>query len=87
MHFIMHCSGRGGSRWHLTHVYIAEVLPLQCTRHLPLQSGCCSLRLLCYSEEMRQQGGKFALLDKLLVKLHKKGHRVLVFSQVSSRLM
>eukprot|EP00891_Asterochloris_glomerata_P009348 jgi/Astpho2/9348/e_gw1.00142.54.1_t len=37
-------------------------------------------------QEMRQQGGKFQLLDKLLVKLHKKGHRVLVFSQMTKML-
>ena len=59
---------------------------MQCRVHLHLHFGCCSPCLLCCSEEMRQQGGKFQLLDKLLVKLHKKGHRVLVFSQVSSSL-
>ena len=86
MHLCLRCSGRGGSRWHLVHILLAGGLPVLCMLHLHLQLGCCSLHPLCCSEEMRQQGGKFQLLDKLLVKLHKKGHRVLVFSQVSSSL-
>ena len=86
MHFDLHRSWRGSSKWPVVHVSVAGVLPAQCTLHLTLHIGCCSLCLLCYSEEMRQQGGKFQLLDKLLVKLHKKGHRVLVFSQVGSSL-
>ena len=34
------------------------------------------------AEEMIEQCGKMALLDRLLKALRKKGHKVLIFSQV-----
>lgn len=36
------------------------------------------------AEEMIEQCGKMALLDRLLKTLRKKGHKVLIFSQVGS---
>lgn len=36
-------------------------------------------------EKMIEECGKLALLDRLLTKLHQKGHKVLIFSQVCDR--
>lgn len=38
------------------------------------------------SEEIRAQCGKMQLLDRMLHSLHKGGHKVLIFSQVSAFL-
>ena len=39
------------------------------------------------SEELLEQCGKLQLLNRLLVKLKAKGHRVLIFSQVKPHLL
>lgn len=36
------------------------------------------------ASELIEHSGKLALLDRLLRELHKRGHRVLIFSQVST---
>ena len=38
-------------------------------------------------ERLIENSGKMLLLDKLLKRLHKEGHRVLLFSQVTSLLL
>lgn len=35
-------------------------------------------------EELREQGGKLALLERLVSQLHKAGHKIIIFSQASS---
>ena len=39
-----------------------------------------------YTEQLISSSGKFALLDRLLSKLHAAGHRVVLFSQFTSTL-
>lgn len=42
-----------------------------------LTTNCCSL-----SQQLIRSSGKLVLLDKLLVRLKERGHRVLIFSQM-----
>jgi SNF2 family DNA or RNA helicase len=50
---------------------------------------CAAYRLTCddiAGEHIVENSGKLALLDKLLAKLHKEGHKVLLFSQMTRML-
>jgi SNF2 family DNA or RNA helicase len=49
---------------------------------------CAAYRLTCddLGEHIVENSGKLALLDKLLAKLHKEGHKVLLFSQMTRML-
>ena len=55
----------------------------KCCNHPYLFSGVEDRSLDPHGEHVVENCGKLVLLDKLLKRLYEKGHRVLIFSQVS----
>lgn len=66
---------------HYMSVFLFSLPCIQLAWYRGLSNNCRPL-LFCFLQQLIRSSGKLVLLDKLLVRLKERGHRVLIFSQM-----